>query len=501
MKRYLLALDIGTQSVRAALLGADLQILGIQQVSHPLDSPQPGWAQQNPEIWWEGLSAATRRLLAESSIDPRSIAAVGACGQMHGPVGVDESGAVTTPMVQLWCDKRCRLECEQVRRRPDSRALEARAANPINPAWVGFKVLWIKRNDAASYQRTRCFLVPKDFINYRLTDVLATDPSEASGSFLWDARDERYSPEQAEALELDLDKFAPAVAADAVIGTVSDVAGKQTGIPAGTPVVAGGGDLLVAMLGFGVVGEGIAAHVAGSADDFATHCPHPLLHPAIQNLHHVVDGWVPFTILDCGGLGMKWWKEWMEAAGGTSHSFEWLADLASQAEPGSEGLLFLPYLLGERRHENMYARGLFSGVTLAHTPAHFARAILEGVAFAHGRSARLFADLGVSIERILCAGGGSRNDLWNQIKADVFEKPVEISEEPEAGLKGAALLAASGAGMIGDPAAAARACGGATRCILPDLAHVRAYRQGMAEFERLYAHMLGFWAAPAGRED
>lgn len=493
MNKHILALDMGTQSTRAALVTSDGEILGIAQIKHEVDSPQPGWAQQRPDSWWEETCQAVRDVLGRTGVAPESIAAVSACGQMHGMVGVDPQGAVTTEWVQLWCDKRCQPQCAQIRRSHNESELAAVTANPIAPSWTGPKILWYKQNQPEAYDRARWFLVPKDFINFRLSGTAATDPSEASGSFLWDWREDGYSSAMAEAVGVDLGRFAPVRASHEVIGTVTADAFKLTGVPAGTPVVAGGGDFPVSMLGFGVVGEGIACDVTGTSTLFAMHSPKPLIDPGVQNLRHVVDGWIPFTILDCGGLSMKWCKDLISSARKQEISFEDLIEMASKVPEGSEGLTFYPYMLGERRRENAFARGGYLGITLNHTAAHFVRAVMEGVALAMGRDARLFESLGVRVDRFLCVGGGTRNPLWNQIKADVIRMPLELSDEPEAGLKGAALLGATGAGLIDDPAAAACERRKVTKTVHPRPEGVGQYEAALEEFRRVYDHMLGFW--------
>jgi len=475
MRENLLALDIGTQSIRAAVVTAEGEILGIAQVQHEVDSPQPGWAQQRPDDWWEETCRAIRQVFAETGVKPGSIAGVAACGQMHGPVGIDDAGSVTTEWVQLWCDKRCGPQCEALRADQDETGLMTAAGNPINPAWVALKVRWCRENQPEAYEQARWFLVPKDFINFKLTGTAATDPSETSGTFLWDCREDAYSEELAAA------------------GTVTPEAAATTGIPAGTPVVAGGGDFPVSMLGYGIIGEGIAADVTGTSTLLAVHARQPLVHPAVQNLRHVVDGWIPFTILDCGGLSVTWCRDLVSSAREEEASFERLIEMASQVPEGSDGLVFYPYMLGERRRENTAARGGFFGITLGHTAGHFARAVMEGVALAMGRDVALLRGLGVEVDRLLCVGGGARNPLWNQIKADVVQAPLELSEEPEAGLQGAALLAAAGAGLIDDPASVAIQRRTAGTVVAPRLESTRRYQAALAEFTRIYDHMLGFW--------
>ena len=492
MEKRILALDIGTQSARAAIVGVAGEIVGIEQVKHEVESPRPGWAQQRPDAWWQETSQAIRGVLASTGTPPARIAVVATCGQMHGPVGIDESGNVTTEWVQLWCDKRCQPQCEQLRGSRDEATLAALSGNPITSAWIALKVRWYKEHTPEAYERSRWFLVPKDFINYRLSGVAATDPSEASGSFLWDCRSDGYSEELARAVDVDLERFAPASASHEVIGAVTRDAAAETGLAEGTPVVAGGGDFPVSMLGFGVVGDGMAADVTGTSTLFALHTARPLVHPAVQNLRHVVDGWIPFTILDCGGLSMKWCKDLVSSARGGDVPFEELISMAADLPQGSEGLYFYPYMLGERRRENTSARGGFFGIRLNHTAAHFVRAVMESVALAMGCDVRLLRRLGVEVDRVRCVGGGSRNALWNQIKADVVQLPLEVSDEPEAGLKGAALLGAAGVGLIDDLVDTARARQ-PTSVVRPRADREKWSRESLDEFSRIYEHMLGFW--------
>ncbi len=492
MSKNILALDIGTQSSRAAIVTADGEILGIEQIKHEVDSPHPGWAQQQPNSWWEETCQAIGKVLQATGTAPESLAAVSTCGQMHGMVGLDEDGKVTTEWVQLWCDKRCQTQCEQIRQTHDEDKLAQVTANPIVPSWTGTKILWFKENQPEAYDRARWFLVPKDFINYRLTDVAATDPSEASGSYLWDWQQDDYSAEMARVVGVDLEKFAPAKASHEVIGTVTEAASRSTGIPAGVPVVAGGGDFPVSMLGFGIVGEGIASDVTGTSTLFAMHSAKPLIHRSVFNLRHVVDGWIPFKLLDTGGLSVSWCRDLLSSVDGEV-SFERMIDMAQAVPEGSEGLIFYPYMLGERRLDNVSARGAYMGVTLNHKAGHFARAAMEGVALAAGMDMQLFRRLGVQIERILCVGGGTRNQLWNQIKADIFGMPLELSDEPEAGLKGAAILGAAGAGLVDDVAAEAQRRAATSKTVPPRPEGVEKYQTILKEFARVYDHMLGFW--------
>lgn len=490
MTSCIATIDIGTQSVRAALVSPQGEIRGIAQIQQEVADPHPGWAEQRPAHWWELACRAIRQVMSETGMTADQVAAVSSCGQMHGPVGIDECGNVTTEWVQLWCDKRCLEQCDALRNDRKAAQFEAIAANQINPAWTALKVLWIKQHLPEVYRRTRWFLVPKDFINFRLTGVVATDPSEASGSFLWDAIADGYSPELAAALDLDLGQFPTVRASHEVVGVVTTEAGRATGLKAGTPVVAGGGDFPVALLGLGIVGDGLCADMTGSSSIISTHSPRPVIHPAIHNLRHVVDGWIPFAILDCGGLSMKWCRELVSSACGRDASYDAVIELAQKAPAACDGLLFYPYMLGERRWENVRARGAFHDVLLSHRMEHFVRAVMEGVAFAMALNVRHFGQISIHIEQIRCVGGGARNRMWNQIKADVLQRRLDLAPQVEAGLRGAAILGAAGAGLVSDITTTARD-GKPGEIVEPDPRLAEPYRVALARFEALYNRMLG----------
>jgi xylulokinase len=493
-KENILTIDVGTQSTRAAVVTAAGEILGIAQIPHETDSPRPGWAQQRPAQWWDEVCEAVRQVLRETSIAANTVAAVAACGQMHGPVGIDAGGDITTEWVQLWCDKRCAPQVEAIRAEHDEAELMQKAANPLNPAWPGIKIRWEKEHHGEAYGRTKTYLVPKDFINYRLTGVAAADHSEASCTYVYDCASGAYSQELAAAVGVDVAKFAPLHESHEVIGAVTAAAAELTGLAEGTPVVCGGGDFPVSMLGFGIVGEDVIADVTGTSSLLAAHSPRPLVDPAIQNCRHAVDGWVPFTILDCGGVSMKWCKELMSSVG-EEKTYDQLIELARTTSAGSDGLFFFPYMRGERRRENVNSKGGWFGVRLEHTAKHFIRSVMEGVAFAMGRDAGIFRERGLHVNKIMSVGGGTRNDLWNEIKAGILNLPLDISPEPEAGIKGCALLGAAGAGLIGDPAEEALRRRVSSRTVNP--VDAAAYAPAQREFNRIYEHMLGFWS---GRE-
>lgn len=488
-----LAIDIGTQSTRASIVSVDGTIIGIVQKQHGVDSPQPGWAQQNPRTWWDEACEAIRDVLADTGTDPASIAAIASCGQMHAPVGIDADGNVTNQWAQLWCDKRTGKQVEDILAANDMEHLMALAGSTPNTAWIGIKVRWIKDNQPEVYDKSRVFLVPKDYINYCLTGVAAGDHSEQSASFLYDCKTEQYSEELAEIVGVDLGKFPEIHASDEVIGKVTDDASRQTGLPSGIPVVAGAGDFPASMLGFGIVGSDVTADVTGTSTLVAAHSKKPLLAPGIQNLRHAVGGWIPFTVLDCGGMSMTWCKDMVSSMRGQEVSYDELIDMARKAPAGSDGLLFYPYMLGERRLENTASRGGYFGLTLNHESSHFVRSVMEGVALSMGKDILEFKKQGHNIKHLMSVGGGTRNELWNSIKANITGVSLELSEEPEAGIKGGALLAASGVGLVDDLVKTSVERRANTRIIEPDAELTETYREVQKEYVRVYEHMLGFW--------
>lgn len=490
---YILAVDLGTQSIRAALVTSDGRIAAIVGRPHDVASPRTGWAEQRPDGWWENAAGAIREVIREAGVLNGQVAGIVSCGQMHGPVGVDGQGSVTTQRTQLWCDKRCEEQCGRIRKDHDADALAAVTANRPTSGWLGIKVRWLLDNEPEVYRKSRWFLAPKDFINFRLTGVAATDPSEASGTYLWDAGADRYSARMARVLGVDLDRFPPVVGAHDIVGGLTNAAAEETGLAAGTPVVCGGGDFLVSLLGLGLIGGGDAVDVTGTSTLFVVHRDAPVIHPFVQNLRHVAGGWAAFFMLDSGGMAMKWCRDLLGSTGRGSVTYEEMIALAETVDPGSRGLTFYPYLFGERRAENTCARGAFFGITHEHTAAHFARAVMEGAALSIGMNVVTLRGLGIVIDRVICAGGGTRNRLLTRIKADVLNLPLVVSDEPESTIRGCGILGAFATGMIDDMEGTARARGGAAVTVAPSPDGTAAYRGVQERFTRIYDRMVGFY--------
>jgi xylulokinase len=297
----------------------------------------------------------------------------------------------------------------------------------------------------------------------------------------------------ADILDVDVNKFAPISESYETIGFVRDEISKEIGIPANIPVVAGGGDFIVSLLGLGFVGEGSAVDMTGTSTLFVVHKDKPIIHPLVQNLRHVIEGWVPFTMLDTGGLSMKWCKDLLSSTGKGEISYEKMISMAEKIPVGSNGLLFYPYMLGERRKENAMARGCYYGLTLNHKAAHLARSVMEGVALAIGKDVQNFRNLGVNIRQVYCIGGATRNRLLYQIKADVMQISQILTDEPEASLRGSGLLAAYGLGLIKDITKTAKIEDSKKIIIEPNKSAAEEYAKLLKEFEKMYNHMIGYW--------
>lgn len=507
MANYLLGIDIGTESSRAIIFDENGRTVAAAQTAYGVSCPRPGWAAQDPRLWWEATVRNCRTVLAESGLRPTAIAAVGVCGQMHAPVPI--AGTELIPgEVQLWCDKRCEGQCREIAEVVDSALLIRKAANPPAPSWTGLKIKWLKENQPEIYARATTFLSAKDYLNFQLTGMQCTDLSEASGTYLFDPATGEWSEEMLELLGLDRKKLPEIVPAWQVIGRLTPEAARQTGLAAGTPVVAGGGDMPCLLLGAGLTRLGRACDVAGTACDISVFAPTPCPDARLLNLHHVVPGWFTFGILDSGGSSYRWLRDALserqveEAARRGISAYELLNEMAAQAGPGAGGLLYLPYLMGERVLGSAHSRGVFFGLTLTHSRAHLARAIIEGITFDLRQSLEIIRSHGAGIEEIRFIGGGARSPLWGQIKADIYGFPVAAVEEFEGGALGAAILAGTGVGLFSDPATAAEKLVSVRQRFTPNpkvVALYNAYYQIFKElhdtlqplFDGLHAVVLG----------
>lgn len=463
-KELLMGIDIGTQSTRVALLDPDGRVISSSSTPQEMETPKPGWAEQDPDLWWRNVVENIPKALEIANASPSDILAIGVGGQMHATVPLDDGGDPLSHGVQLWCDKRSAGLVDAFKMEPHLDKAMQLSGNPPVPAWLGFNIQWLKVHHPDLYARTWKFITSQGFVNYRLTGQVATDWTEASGSFLMDARTKSWSPELVSYLGLDMDKLAPLKPSTEVLGGVTAEAANLTGLKAGTPVVGGAGDMLCMLISAGLTEPGRAADITGTASIMAVYVDEPVMDPRLMNLHHAIPGWIPFGISDSGGGALKWFKdnfchtEAELAAQSGRDVYDILNPMASQIEPGSEGLLFFPYLMGERSMGSPFARGVFFGLTPRSNKGALVRAIMEGVTFELRRTLEIVEAAGNQVDRVYTIGGGARSDLWSQIKADIYQRPVYTFEASEGGILGAAILAGVGAGVYPDVRSAAEQC-------------------------------------------
>jgi xylulokinase len=475
-----LGIDIGTQSTRVALLDLKGRVQASYREGYPMHTPRHGWAEQNPEDWWAAICRGIAAVKSQAQAQPEDIRGVAIDSQMHATIPLDKNGDLLSPAVQLWCDKRGSDLVEQFAALPKAAQAALRAGSPPVGAWMGFKIQWLKTYQPELYNNTWKFLTGSGFANYRLTGELSIDWSEASGTFLMDAQTEAWSPELAEALDVDLSKLPPIFHSQDIVGRVTPEAGRLLGLAPGTPVAAGGGDMLIMLLAAGLAEPGLALDISGTASNLVFYVDEPVLDPPLMNLHHPLPGWCPFGITESGGGSLRWLRDtlnWGSAATGETSdaAYTHLLALAAEAPPGSEGLLYFPYLMGERVLGTPNARGAFIGLTPRSSPGTLARAVLEGVCFELRRTLELVEAAGNSIRAVIHTGGGARSALWSQIKADIYHKPVHTLAVEEGGVLGSALLAMVAAGFDPDVPTAAQRCVAIQDTFQPNANHAQRY--------------------------
>lgn len=480
-----LGLDVGTSGVKALLVDQSGDVVAGATTALVLHTPKPGWAEQHPDAWWEASAGSIQRVL--SSHPAGRVAAVGISGQMHSSVFLDSTGDVVRPAL-LWCDGRTRAECEEITRLAGG---ETRLREWVrNPALEGFtlpKVLWLRRHEPAAFRRLAMILLPKDFIRLRLTGGVATEPSDASATLMYDPAAMRWSEDMLRVVDLD-GSLLPAVGGSAeVLGKVGREGAAATGLLEGTPVVGGGADNACGAAGVGVVSAGEAVASWGTSGTVLAPMTAPRVDPHLRahTFCHVVPGtWYLMGVVLSAGGAFAWYRDQLaRELADNPRADELLTDEAAGVAPGAEGLTFLPYLQGERTpHRDASMRGTFLGLSLAHSRAHLTRAVLEGIAFALKDSVSILEELGLAPRELLLTGGGARSALIRRLQAEVYGIPVSTVTREEGPAYGAALLAAVGVQAFRSIEAAVRATLGRSQALTPDPRASEAYRAPYARF-------------------
>jgi xylulokinase len=446
-------------------------------------SEQIGWAEQEPEDWWRATREAIAGVLAQDERADGKIEAVALTGQMHGCVMLDAEGEVLRPAL-IWCDQRTQPECDWLEGKIGRARLIELVSNPALPNFTLMKLLWVKKHQPEIFARIAHVLCPKDFVRLRLTGEYAMDMQEASGTLLLDVTHRRWSEEVAEAAGIPMGWLPRLFEGPEICGRISEAGAMATGLAEGTPVAAGAGDQGAGAVGMGIVGPGSVSATIGTSGVVFAATDTPAL-DRLGRLHtfcHAVPGmWHVMGVTNGAGLSLRWLRDTFAA--GTE--YEPLTAEAAGIAPGSDGMLWAPYLFGERTpHLDPEARAAFTGITASHGRGHFVRAVMEGVAFSLRDTLELFAELKIPVEPIRLGGGGARGALWRQIQADVYGQAVELLAAEEGGAFGAALLAGVGVGAWPDVEMACAATVHVAEVIAPKSAD--AMGEAYGRFRRMY---------------
>lgn len=483
---YWLGIDVSTTGAKALVIDEKGAVRSSATTALTLSTPRPLWSEQDPHEWWDGLVASIRRALADAGIAPGEIQGIGLTGQMHGLVLLDAAGQVLRPAI-LWNDQRTAAECDEIRARVGRERLIQITGNDALTGFTAPKILWVKNHEPEIYAKAEHVLLPKDYIRLRLTDAYGMDKADGSGTILFDLKSRNWSAELLEMLGIPARWLPPTFEGPEITGYVGAEAAAATGLAAGTPVMAGGGDQAAGAVGVGAIAPGVVSLVLGTSGVVFATTPSALIEPE-GRLHafcHSVPGrWHFMGVMLSAAGSLQWHRDTIAP----QLSFDALVDEAAAVPAGSEGLLFLPYLSGERTpHPDPLARGAWVGLTLRHGRGHLTRAVLEGVAYGLKDSFRLIEQAGLgAIDQVRASGGGTRSAVWRQILADVLDVELVTVNTTEGAAFGAALLAAVGSGFWPSVDAACAATIQVTGSTSPDPDAAAAYARSYALYRGLY---------------
>lgn len=491
---YALGIDVGTGGTRAVLVGRDGQIASSATCEHqPFASPHTGWAEQNPHDWWKAAGSAIRAALG--NLPDANVICAGLAGQMHGAVLLDDHDDVIRPAL-IWCDQRTQAQCDWLNAKLGEAKIIELTCNPALTNFTLTKLLWVRDNEPELWKRFRRVLLPKDYVRLRMTGKHAMDVAEASGTLMLDVAHRRWSEEMMKAAGLPMSCLPELFESPEICARVSDSAAAHTGLKPGTPVVAGAGDQAGGAVGMGIVRAGAVSATIGTSGVVFAATESPAM-DEIGRVHtfcHAVPGrWHVMGVTQAAGLSLRWIRDLLKNSGDLS--YDQLTREASAIAAGSDGVLWTPYLMGERTpHLDPNARATLAGLAANHTRAHVVRAVLEGVAFSLKDTFSLFSEMKVPVTNVRLGGGGARSDLWRQIQADVYGHAVEILAAEEGAAYGAALLAGVGAKFWESVEGACDAVVKVQRRIEPHPASAKTLQQQYIKYRMLYPALKPLFA-------
>ncbi len=453
---YLIGVDIGTSGTKTVLFDSKGNTIASSTKEYPMYQPQNGWAEQDPSDWWTATYTSINEVLIKSGIRSSDITGIGLSGQMHGLVMLDNDGKVLRRSI-IWCDQRTSNECAEITEKIGKDRLMQITANPALTGFTASKILWVKNNEPRTYEKCHKILLPKDYIRYMLTGEFATEVSDASGMQLIDIHKRTWSDEVLEKLQIDKSLLAPVYESFEVTGKVSKDAAELTGLAIGTPVVGGAGDQAAGAVGNGIVKEGILSSTIGTSGVVFAHTNKPLIDKLgrIHTFCHAVpNAWHVMGVTQAAGLSLKWFKDnFCNSEKDFAREmgidvYELIGQEAAKSVPGADGLIYLPYLMGERTpHLDPKARGVFFGMSAIHTKRDFIRAVMEGVCYSLKDCMEIIKENGLPINEVRASGGGGKSSLWRQMQSDVFNCNINTINSSEGPALGVAILAAVGTGL------------------------------------------------------
>ena len=497
MNEYVLGVDLGTSGTKTVLFDKQGRAIASASREYPLDQPRNGWAEQDPECWWQAARETIRQVIGESGVAPAQIRGLGISGQMHGLVLLDENGQVLRKAI-LWCDGRTQQECDEITRIVGRERLIRITANPALTGFTAGKVLWVRRHEPEIWKQVRHILLPKDYVRFRLTGEYGSEMSDASGTNLLDVPRRCWSGAMLDALDLDATLLPPLMESSDAAGTVTSRAAEETGLQPGTVVAAGAGDNAAAAVGTGVVTAGKAFATIGTSGVVFAHADQVQIDP--QGRVHTFCAAVPgaYTVMSCtlaAGLSLKWFRdqfcqaECQTAAQMGEDPYTLMSQEAAQSPIGANRLVYLPYLMGERSPLlDADARGAFIGLSGIHARRDLLRAVMEGVTYSMRQNLDVLRGMGIAPAEMRACGGGARSPFWRQMMADVFALPVRTVKNTEGPALGAAILGGVAAGLYADIPSACAALIRENASQLPDV-------QRHVDYEKYYDLYVSLYPA------
>jgi xylulokinase len=447
---YFIGIDSSTTATKALLMDENGRVLDVASNEYSYEIPQPLWSEQSPSLWWHGTVKSIRQLLTKTNVDPFSVNGIGLTGQMHGLVLLDDKGEVLRPAL-LWNDQRTGAQCDSIRRKLGKKKLIQITGNDALTGFTAPKILWVQKHEPEIWKRVRHILLPKDYVRYKMTGEFAVDCADGAGTILFDLKKRNWSQEVLTALDIPFEYLPKVYEGTDVTGTLLPNVAGELGLPAGIPIIGGGGDQAASAVGTGAVCAGVASLSLGTSGVIFVTTNTPAIEPQ-GRLHafcHSVPGkWHFMGVMLSASGSLRWHRDTFTP----KTDYDTLLKPAADIPPGSDGLLFLPYLTGERTpHPDPLARGALVGLTVRHTLPHLTRAVIEGVSFGLRDSFELIKNVGVAqIKEVRVTGGGAKSTLWRQILADILDVELTTVASEEGAAYGAALLASVGTGVFPD---------------------------------------------------